>query len=385
MLTLPLWAWSPDWSERVTETLAWKTDILASPTGAEQRIARRLTPRRQFEFSVLVGGAQRQMLEVQLALHGATTWALPLFMASLPLSQPLMEGQTVIPLPAASLRLSGISAIALQSAGGHAVCPVIATHTDSVTVGALSQAWPVGTVLSPVVPAMLTEPPPITRYSDDLMRLQCRFRVQQANPFPSTAPDVVYRGDPVLMLPSDWTQDRQAEYQRVCLELDNGTGQVFRTDTAARPFYLARHHWTVNGFEAQVALRQQLMALRGRQRAVWVSTQNADLTPLSMSGSQLVVQHLGVSTLTPSLGWRDIAVHTLSGVTRYYRVTDLRDGVMGTQLTVDGILPPRNSVASVHFLVRCRQHGDEITWVHHTDGEGVAEVSTVFRGVKDEL
>ena len=46
-LPLPL---SPNWSHGITETLEWKTNVHQSQTGAEQRVAMRLTPRRTFEF-----------------------------------------------------------------------------------------------------------------------------------------------------------------------------------------------------------------------------------------------------------------------------------------------------------------------------------------------
>jgi hypothetical protein len=51
----------------VTETLEWKTDVLQSPTGAEQRISRRLSPRRTFEFTTLVHDTGRQRFEYALA------------------------------------------------------------------------------------------------------------------------------------------------------------------------------------------------------------------------------------------------------------------------------------------------------------------------------
>ena len=46
------WSFMPDWSEDVTENLEWLTRVHQSVTAAEQRIARRLSPRRTFEFKV---------------------------------------------------------------------------------------------------------------------------------------------------------------------------------------------------------------------------------------------------------------------------------------------------------------------------------------------
>ena len=57
-----LWQVEPDWTNGITETLEWKTDILQSYSGAEQRIARRLSPRRTFEFTILINGNERARL-----------------------------------------------------------------------------------------------------------------------------------------------------------------------------------------------------------------------------------------------------------------------------------------------------------------------------------
>lgn len=140
----PLWMYSPDWSERVTETLSWKTDVYVSPTGAEQRVARRMTPRRQFEFSVLVGDVVRQQLENQLAMHGAGVWSLPLFTEGTLLQTNLAIGQTVIAYPHADVLLAGISHLYLVQHEQVALLPIIALSSDTVTVSPLNQAWYAG-------------------------------------------------------------------------------------------------------------------------------------------------------------------------------------------------------------------------------------------------
>ena len=74
-----LWQVEPDWTNGITETLEWKTDILQSYSGAEQRIARRLSPRRTFEFSILINGNERARFENKLAYVGGNSWYFPIF------------------------------------------------------------------------------------------------------------------------------------------------------------------------------------------------------------------------------------------------------------------------------------------------------------------
>ncbi|EPO2450950.1 hypothetical protein ACT7LO_001254 [Providencia rettgeri] len=381
----PLWMYSPDWSERVTETLSWKTDVHISPTGAEQRVARRMTPRRQFEFSVLVGDVARQQLENQLVMHGAGVWSLPLFTEGALLQTDLAVGQMAIAYPHADILLAGISHLYLVLPEQVALLPIIALSVDSVTVSPLNQVWYAGAVMYPVASAVLTDMPPITRFTDSLSRLQCRFRLQQANPFSALMPSVSYRGFPVWDFPADWQEDRKAEYQRQLLELDNGYGLPFRTDTAKRAFYLQHHQWLLAGIESQVLLRQRLMALRGRQRAVWVSHQTDDLTPIAVNGYQLSVINSGLSLIQYQHGHRDLAVQLVDGTFIYGRIINVQQVGEFEQLQLDIALPAIEQIQCISFIALCRQNTDDITFTYHSGRDGVAEVSTVFRGVRDEL
>ncbi|MFG0742919.1 hypothetical protein [Providencia sp. TYF-12] len=381
----PLWMYSPDWSERVTETLSWKTDVHISPTGAEQRVARRITPRRQFEFSVLVGDGERQQLENQLAMHGAGVWSLPLFTESTLLQTDLAIGQTTFAYENAAVLLEGISHLYLVQHGQVALLPIIALSTDTVTVSPLNQAWYAGAVIYPVALAMLTDMPPVTRFTDSLSRLQCRFRLQQANPFSASMPSVSYRGFPVWDFPADWQEDRKAEYQRQLLELDNGYGLPFRTDTAKRAFYLQHHQWLLSGIESQVLLRQRLMWLRGRQRAAWVSHQTDDLTAIAVNGYQLSVINTGLSLIQYQQGRRDLAVQLVDGTFMYGRIINVQQVGEFERLQLDIAPPAIEHIQCISFMTLCRQNTDDITITYHSGRDGVTEVSTVFRGVRDEL
>ncbi|HBY9743361.1 TPA: hypothetical protein MJA57_27505, partial [Klebsiella pneumoniae] len=95
------WLMEPDWAEGVSETLSWKTDVLISPSGAEQRIARRLSPRRLYEFTVLAGNADARALETQLFHAGGVTWDMPVFPDVAVLATPVTAGSQVIAVPTA--------------------------------------------------------------------------------------------------------------------------------------------------------------------------------------------------------------------------------------------------------------------------------------------
>ncbi|WP_249852898.1 hypothetical protein [Aggregatibacter actinomycetemcomitans] len=88
------WSFMPDWSEDVTENLQWLTSVHQSVTAAEQRIARRLSPRRTFEFKVSFGDVERQRFEAALYGYGSRVWSMPIFTDSAQLLQNVQQGAT---------------------------------------------------------------------------------------------------------------------------------------------------------------------------------------------------------------------------------------------------------------------------------------------------
>ncbi|HIH5645901.1 TPA: hypothetical protein ACYSHR_002699 [Serratia marcescens] len=390
MMTVRLpWLMEPDWAEGVSETLSWKTDVLISPSGAEQRIARRLSPRRLYEFTVLAGNADARALETQLFHAGGVTWDMPVFPDVAVLSAPIAAGSQVIALPAAGRDfVVGDNLLLKQGFGmlaNQAVAQIQSIDAGSVTVTAPLGAWPAGTWVYPLRPAVFTDTPAITRHSDSLMRLQLRFRLAAHNPFVPAMNAAVYRGHPVLEQDADWVDDLTAEYQRQLLELDNEVGIPYRTDTAGRAFIMQQHVWSEIGRQAQARLRGQLYFLRGRQRAIWVASQAQDFIPVRTVGNALVVAVAAFSEFGVVPGRRDLRLQLVDGSRVYRRIltaTRLGDYEL---LSLDGEVPPADSISQVSLMALCRQNTDDITWEHTTDADGVAQVSTTFRGLRDEL
>jgi hypothetical protein len=388
MARLP-WLMEPDWTDGVTETLSWKTDVLISPTGAEQRIARRLSPRRVYEFTVQAAEADARALETQLFHAGATEWDLPVFPDVAVLASPIAAGSYQVNVPTLGRDFVAGDNLLLKVGFGMmatmATAQIQAINSNSVTVTAPLSAWPQGTLVYPLRPAVFTDTPAITRHSDSLNRVQVRFRLAAHNPFSPEAGNVIYRGHPVLEQDADWIDDLTAEYQRLLLELDNETGIPYRTDTAGRAFVMQQHVWSQIGRQAQANLRGLLYALRGRQRAIWVSSQARDFVPVGASGNTLAVALVGFSEFGLVPGRRDLRLQLTNGTRLYRRI--LTATLQGNYelLALDGSVPDASTISQVSLLTLCRQNTDDITWEHATDADGFAQISTTFRGLRDEL
>jgi hypothetical protein len=108
-----IWPFEVDWSSTVSETLEWKTTILTSESGAEQRYAVRVTPRRFFEVAYLLTDYERTFFDLFLMSYGGSNFLFPIPTEFVYLRQSVMPGQTVFPCDPRFMELNVGSTIAL--------------------------------------------------------------------------------------------------------------------------------------------------------------------------------------------------------------------------------------------------------------------------------
>lgn len=389
------WAFAPDWGDGVTETLTWATDILQSESGMEQRRSIRLSPRREFEASLLVEGRERQLLDLSLFGWGARVWALPIWPDVQLLTTAVTAGATniVCTTTGRDFRQGGLAMLRGESSFAVEVVEVLSVEpTALVLKRATQQTWPAGSRLYPVRPAQLVEQPSSSRLTDRVDRLDARFLVLEASDWPAAMPATLYRGWPVLEERPDESEDLTRAYQRLLLELDSGSALPLTTDTGSGAFPVLQHRWLLGGRGQQAAFRELLYALNGRQSALWVPTHAEDLTlaqPVSAASESISVPNIGYTRFAQArVGRRDIRIELVDGTVLHRRITGstslnsevevlLLDRAIGRQVL-------QQDVARISWLVLCRLDSDSMTIEHITDADGVARSQAVFRGVRDE-
>ncbi|HHT2232655.1 TPA: hypothetical protein ACY3IU_000522 [Klebsiella pneumoniae] len=393
MTTLFPWLADPDWSRGVTETLEWKTDVLQSPTGAEQRISRRLSPRRTFEFTAMLHDTARQRFEHMLWQGCAGTWAMPVYPDVFALPAAVSSGATALSIPTAGRDFTVGGTVLLktdESPDATSRMVTVAAMTGDVLqlVSPLTDSWPAGSLVYPVRPAVLTDPPSLSRLTGSATTAQVRFRIADNNEFSDAPVLTQYRGHPVLEAETDWGEAVSGSYQPLIRELDNGSGVPYRLDTADRPFWRQTHNWFTVNRQAQTSLRQLLWYLRGRQRPVWVPSQMLDFFPTSaISGNAVDVVEAGFTEMGIRPGRRDISILLTDGTRHYRRITavSLVSGAERLALDGDPISAGQHQIVSISLMTLARQDADSVSWEHVTDADGVARVATTFTGVRDEL
>lgn len=395
------WGWAPDWSAGVRERLAWRTSIHSSPSGAEQRRALRLSPRRSFDFELHVHGRDRQVLDLALAGWSGRVWAMPVWPDVQQLAADVPAGAVALSCATdlRDFRAGGLAMLLGEEAAQAEAVEVSAVGPAGLTLRRPTQrAWPAGSRLYPARNAMLDEPPELLRKTDRLSRLAATVRLVDVSDWPAAALPL-YRGAPVLAERPEESEDLATRWERLQLLLDNGMAAPVVTDTAEVGFAVQAHRWLMAGRTEAAAWRSVAYLLRGRQRLVWLPTHAEDLELAAVASaiaSAIDVQAVGYTRFGLGRpGRRDVRVELSDGQVLHRRITGATE-LAGEQerLLLDApvgvTLRPAATGDLVHvrrisWLQPMRLDQDELEIEHLTDSDGVAAVRALFRLVRDDL
>ena len=395
-MALPLWTFPPNWSSPLKETLDWLTNVLQSPSGAEQRRALRLAPRRSFSFEVLVSRAERTRFDLWAHVVGAQPLALPIWADSQILGTPVAAGSSAIVASTAGYDFvpGGLALLASEELATWELVDVDQVSADGLTlVTPAVHAWPVGCRLLPARKALLQVLPEPVRLTDELARSGVSFELIEPCAWPAQLPATLYRGKPVLESRPDESDDLTLGYERLTQRLDNEVGIPRITDTSGYGFVLQQHAWTLWGREEHTDFRSLLYGLRGRQASIWVPTHAADLVATGqVQGQTLQVQPCGYADLVSAgkarMGRQDIRIELATGEALHRRITAAAKGATLETLALDQALPAgvtTEAIARISFMALCRLADDSAEISHHTDADGLAKATLKFRGVRADL
>lgn len=386
------WVWPVDWSRSVTERLTWSTDIRCSRSGAEQRRALRISPRRSFDVSIIAEGAERAYIDLALSEWGASNWAIPIWPDVQFVESLLTAGAMSIPCSTADFdfRDGGLALLRGETAFDAEAVEIVAVLADQLLLKRpVQSSWPAGSRLYPVRVARLAEMPSVVRKTDQLLTMESRFDVVEPCDWPAESPLEMYRGRPVLSDRPDESTDLTHAHERLLETLDNVVGIPAVHDSARRGFQLQQHRWALDGRRARAAWRSFIYGLRGMQKSIWVPTHADDVRLSATASAKLMpVFRIGYARFGGGLGRRDLCIELLSGARVYARVTGAIVDGASEILTLDQELEnpiAPEQVARISWLGLFRLATDEVVLEHVTDAAGVARAELTWRGVRDDL
>lgn len=387
------WSFEPDWSSPVVERLEWKTDLLQSFDGSEQRGALRIGPRASYEFDSFFSGSDRRRAETVMWGWGARVWALPIWTDGLDLGAYLPIGSTEILLDTAGRDYSaGSLAMILASANSFEVLEVDSVAADRIVLRRPTiSAWPGGARVYPARIARLMDTVRVPRWDGSASGTRVIF--DATAPVDRTADDgtATHRGYPVLTTRPNWSGGFDVEFARKLALIDAMTGKIFVDDESGIPFATQRMKFLLATRAEVAAWRAMLYALRGRVGAAWIPTWEDDfrvVAPIANTATAIDVEATGYTRqieLAP--GRADVRIELADGTIYYRQITGSSEASATVEtLQIDAALGRTvavSEIVSVSFMALCRLDSDAVELSHWT-GE-TAESAVAFRSFRHDL
>lgn len=388
-----VWPVVPEWTNNITETLEWSTDILrASATGVSQHRGLRIAPARSFAFEALAHGQARRVAEMLLA-GWSGAWALPIWPDGQWLTSTLSFGSMSIACNTLGCDfVAGGNALLYDNVTSWEVVTIDTVASDGLTLRAPTATvhWP-GSRIYPLRRAIVRDGGTETQGTADLGRRSITFDIAEPCDFPSLASPTVYLGHPVLDVRPDMSTDPTASFSRLMQRVDYGTSIPVVYDLPGMAFRAQQNTWKLWGRDQHAWFRSLLYTLQGQRVPIWIPSFMSDLkASLAISGSSLQVEWAGYTQF--GLGKpnrRDLRIELLDGTVFYRRVLGAIEGPRTETLTLDsalgvGAIDP-SWIREINVLALSVLASDSIDIEHATGVDGIASATTGWVGVAPDV
>ena len=382
---LPVWSVRPNWREGLTERLEWLTEVLASPTGAEQRIALRSVPRRYFEFTVNPTDGERTLLDLMLRRTSAGKWLLPLW-----------HERAVIRTTSVDRRLdfdnrwrefvTGEWAVVYQSAFIYTVVEITGQDDDGLDIAEPVDAKR-GTPVFPLRTAWQTDAGvTVSALTSRVGESQVGFMLERGDIHSADVTDFpMHEGLPVIAVEANRANGLDTTYENTYSETDSTVGLIYRASETDRSFANQSHTWQIVGRKDRQRMRRLLYAMNGQRDPVWLPTFNDDLLvvrPAAAGNQTLDVARCGLNLFGVPAPGRDL-IYREGLILALDALAAPPDADRERVVLAQPLAAKVPSGAGFSFLEKVRLNQDLVEITHHVDSDGVMEIGAAFRAFAD--
>lgn len=370
-----VWSWKPDWSRPISERLEWKTDVITSYKGQEQRRALRRAPRRFAEFYTgAVEPNDRRIMETAIFGWGSKNWALPIWWDGREITQEVPLGAfTIFADTVYADFQAGLPALLYTDSLHYEAVDISQVFTDRITIVTPTiQSWPAGTILYPIRSAKIDGSVAVERWDGAASFERIRFNFERAAAYAESQGSASHNGYPVLELAPNWVEAPQLTYDRKTMIFDPQVGRRSYEDESGVPFMTQSQRYTFLTKQESDSWRKYIYAMRGSQRAMYVPTWTSDLQVVSVIEANALAidaQHTNRTLLVgQAAGRRNIRIKLTSGQVFYRAITgssELNDSTERFNISqAFGIRIQPSEIALVSYMSLSRFDSDafEFAW-----------------------
>lgn len=388
-----VWPFAPNWQTPVNEILEWKTQVIRSFDGSEQRRGLRTKARRSFSYYMSLSGDSAARFDNFLWGWQNRSFAMPVWMDKRRITSDVSIDATTISVNTTDRSfVAGGLAILFKDEVTYEIVEVLTVLANTLTLSRQTvQAWPVGTAIYPVVIGQLPSSVPVMRHSDRVISATVDFDCDpvSTNPYvPVVSASLTYDGVEVITRQPDWKSGVDNTSDFTYETLDMGTGAVIHYQTEQFPRIRRAYKWLLKSRESVRQMRELLGRTRGQLKSVYVPTWHHDLrvvVDIDESAVSIVVADNDFHLMVGVNAARDrLMLQLVDGTVFYRKILGTSKVAEGTMLTIDSAFGqdiPKTSVRNVFMLMRNRLATDKIELQWHTDS--VVTTNTPFITVKE--
>lgn len=389
-----LFDFKPNWQNPVREVFNWKTDIIISQRGQEQRRALRALPRQAFAYDVLQNG--RDAFDLENRLYGAPTqnWALPVWTdtGTLTANASADALEFFINTVGLGFKLGGYILIYASPAKYEfARITSIANNKIQITEG-LFYSWQAGATVYPLTFAKIAQNPSQSFFTSNVLSGSLNFNVlpfDTYNNLPDIAASTNYLGYEVLEYTNsqhhNWLDDVAQDINTSATFADNELVTPVTYIFSKHSKTVTNYRWFLNGRANITFFRAFIKRRMGMLNPFWFTRQIDDFELANSAGASSNIITVKGTSFALWLGTgkgRDHIAIRLANQTIYKRITAFNVDGSNTQLVLDGTLGADiapNTVVKFSQLIFCRLASDQVTldWFS-TD---FAEAVTFFESI----
>lgn len=264
------------------ERLEWKTDVLKSRDGSEQRIKLREKPRHSIEYEFLITKDELQFLQVQLLRWQSTRWIIPLWMHLQVLEENVPAGSYRIPVPTTQYYEFQVDSFVFLYAGpGYyepvkiaAVGPDYIDLIEATTKPFAKRAW-----IMPARHGRLRDRITLSAITGNTATGVMAATIEDTQPTFFTY-DGVLDNRPYTDTEPNRIEPLRMEWQRNMGIIDYGTGPILSYDLHGYT-EIVRHFDYAGGRDVYAVIRTYMEFCKGQYKAFLMPTFQADMTPLN--------------------------------------------------------------------------------------------------------
>lgn len=396
-----VWPFPVNWRNPFTVTLAYKTEVMTSRSGKEQRRALRANPRKTLEFLTTVTADRYRALKRMLSSWQNKTMIVPEVTRRTRTTSVLTIGATTVSVESVPAWLRVGSLVVLYRDYGDGDLRVSLREVQAITglditfASVSGEVWPTDTLIHPGVSGLMVEDVRVQVPVNDTAEIQIRFEVMPGSELPEAPglPATTFNGREIFTLTPNWVDGLDLNFIYPREQVDFGHGRVstfrpidFGTQTRKANF-VGR---TSDDVEAIADFFQRAKGQRGE---FYVPSGQPDLVLMETAAeASFEFRVRGQDVLQAYQGdpvHRAIHVRMRDGreffraVESIYGVDDEKGLDTIVKVAVEGWpfdLAP-DEILMVSWLYASRNAGDELTLEWITDS--VAQVALNFRTLED--